>query len=351
VTVHRVDTVVIGGGAMGAATAWWLARGGREVVLLERFERGHTRGSSHGASRIFRFAYALPRYVRMAMLALPLWREVEADTGLSLLETTGGIDHGEGVGVQAIAEALDNQGAAYDFLTAGAATERWPGMHFDGDVLFQPDAGRCNSDATVAALLDGAGRHGADVRFEQGAESISLVHDDVRVRSIGGDEYRASVAVVAAGAWMEKLTGALVPLPPLEVTQQQVFHFTPVDSDAAWPSFIHHREPYVYGLETPGEGVKVAEHHAGAAVDPDARSFEIDAIGAERVRDYVRTWLPGLAPEPVTATTCLYTTTPTQDFHITREGPLVIVSACSGHGFKFTPLIGKMAAELATAKA
>jgi sarcosine oxidase len=350
VTTRRVEVVVIGGGAMGAATAWWLARAGHEVVLLERFASGHTRGSSHGASRIFRLAYPLPRYVRMAMLALRLWRELEADTGASLLETTGGIDHGDDVGVQAVAEALDNQGAACEFLTADAATERWPGMRFGGDVLFQPDAGRCNADATVSALLDGASRFGAEVRYEDGATSIALVHDDVAVRTATGDEYRAGTAVVAAGAWLQPLAGDLVPLPPLQVTQEQIFHFTPADASAAWPSFIHHREPYIYGLETPGEGVKVAEHHAGAVVDPDERSFEIEPMGAARVRDYVQEWLPGLGTDPTTSTTCLYTTTPTEDFHITREGPLVIVSACSGHGFKFTPLIGKMAAELVIAK-
>ena len=81
-----------------------------------------------------------------------------------------------------------------------------------------------------------------------------------------------------------------------------------------------------------------------------ASSSEIDPVGALRVRDYVERWLPGLDPEPVSSTTCLYTTTPTEDFHITRDGPIVIVSACSGHGFKFTPLIGRMAAELASAK-
>ncbi|MDQ1373624.1 MAG: sarcosine oxidase [Actinomycetota bacterium] len=335
---------------MGAATAWWLARDGREVVLLERFGPGHTRGSSHGGSRIFRFAYPLPRYVRMAMLALPLWRELEADTGATLLETTGGIDHGDDIGVQAVAEALDNQGAAYEFLTAAAAAERWPGMRFDSDVLFQPDAGRCNADATVAALLEGAARHGAEVRFDDGAESVSLVHDDVAVRTAAGDEYRAGAAVVAAGAWLEKLAGDLVPLPPFQVTQEQVFHFAPADQDTVWPSFIHHRDPYIYGLETPGEGVKVAEHHAGAVVDPDTRSFEIDPAGELRVRDYVGTWFPGLDPWPVSSTTCLYTTTPTEDFHITRQGALVIVSACSGHGFKFTPLVGRMAADLVSAK-
>ncbi len=91
---QRVDVVVVGAGAMGSATAWWLARRGRAVALVEQFEQGHTRGSSHGATRIFRYAYPDPRYVRMAQEALPLWRDLEDDAGVGLLERTGGLDHG-----------------------------------------------------------------------------------------------------------------------------------------------------------------------------------------------------------------------------------------------------------------
>jgi sarcosine oxidase len=332
---------------MGAATAWWLARDGREVVLLEQFAAGHTRGSSHGGSRIFRLAYDLPRYVRMAQLALPLWRELEEETGTTLLETTGGFDHGDPTGLQLVAEALDTQGAPFEFLTPGAAAERWPAFRFAGDVLFQPDAGRCRADATVAALHQAAAALGADIRFEEGAVAIEPVLDDVQVRT-AHEEYRARVIVLAAGAWLPKLAAGLVPLPAMKVSQEQVFHFRPVDATAAWPSFIHLRDPFIYGLETPGEGIKVAEHHTGAEVDPDHRDFAIDPAGAARVREYVARWIPGVDPDPVTQTTCLYTTTPTEDFHITRDGPFVVVSACSGHGFKFTPLVGRMAADLVT---
>jgi sarcosine oxidase len=345
----RADVVVVGAGAMGAATAWWLARRGHDVVLLEQFEQGHVRGSSHGASRIFRLAYPFPRYVRMAQLALPLWRELEDDSGTVLLDTTGGLDHGEPVGVQAVAEALDQQGAPYEFLPAPAAAERWPAMHFDTDVLYQPDAGRCRADDTVRALQDGVARQGGILHFDARAEAVSLVHDDVVIRTADG-EYRARVCVAAAGPWIAKLLGAVVALPPLTITQEQVFHFRPCDGGGReWPSFIHHRQPYVYGLESPGQGVKVAEHHAGRVVDPDQRDFEVDPGAAARVKAYVKEWLPGLEPEPADAITCLYTTTPTEDFVVERHGPIVAVSACSGHGFKFTPLIGRLAADLATA--
>ena len=95
---------------MGASTAWWLARRGVDVVLLERFAPGHDRGSSHGSTRIFRLAYDDRRYVRMARAALPLWRELEADAGCVLLETGGAIDHGPARAVGAVAAALEAEG-------------------------------------------------------------------------------------------------------------------------------------------------------------------------------------------------------------------------------------------------
>ena len=105
------DVVVIGAGAMGSATAWWLARRGRDVVLLEQFAQGHANGSSHGGTRIFRLAYDQPEYVRMAQAALPLWRELEDDAGRPLLDMTGAVDHGDPASIAAVAAALETCGA------------------------------------------------------------------------------------------------------------------------------------------------------------------------------------------------------------------------------------------------
>jgi sarcosine oxidase len=131
------------------------------------------------------------------------------------------------------------------------------------------------------------------------------------------------------------------------VTQEQVFHFPPRDG-TLWPSLIHHGEPFVYGLETLGEGVKVAEHHTGKPLGhPDDRDFQVDPAGRERVVEFVRQRLPGLVPVPATETTCLYTTTSDESFVLERRGRVVVGSACSGHGFKFTPAIGQRLAALA----
>jgi sarcosine oxidase len=350
--MHRVDVVVIGAGAMGSATAWWLARRGRSVALVEQFAQGHARGSSHGASRIFRYAYADPRYVRMVQAALPLWRELEEDAGTTLLEITGGLDHGVPALVAPVASAIAACGVEHEQLTAHAAHERWPGMRFEGDVVHCPGAGRCLADATLRALQHRAAAHGADVQFSTGPATLEWTDDRVHVRA-GGDEWAAPAAVVTAGAWLPAVLGARVPLPSMRVTRERIQHFAlrPGSGPPAseWPSFIHHRpDAWRYGVVSPGEGVKVAEHMTGPVTDPaEEPPGEADPIATERVCRYVEDWLPGLEPVPVHPATCLYTTTPTEEFLLERQGPLVIGSACSGHGFKFTPLVGRILADMA----
>jgi sarcosine oxidase len=350
--MRRVDAVVVGAGVMGSAAALHLARRHRSVVVLERFQPGHRRGSSHGASRVFRLAYAEPDYVRLAQRAEGAWRALEADAGEPLLDRTGAIDHGDPAGVAALAEALDACGVEHEVLATEAAAERWPGVRFDGPVLHHPAGGRCRSDHAVAALQRRAGEEGAELRFGVPAEALVPAGAGVEVRTADG-AWRAPVAVVATGAWLPGLLGPLVDLPPLRVTREQWLHLPPRDGGPErWPSFIHHLDPaavpaFVYGLGTPGEGVKVAEHHTGPEVDPDRRGFEADEAGVRRLRRYVERRLPGLDPGPASVTTCLYTSTPTEDFVLDRTGPLVVVSPCSGHGFKFAPELGRLAADLA----
>ena len=349
--MRQCDVIVIGAGVMGAAAGWEVARRGRDVVVLERFEQGHVRGSSHGGSRIFRLAYPEPAWVRLCVEALDAWRDLEDDAGVPLLDITGGVDHGAPFTIGRTAEALTAAGATHELMAPEAAAERWPAMRFEGSVLYQPDGGRCRADDTVLNLHLSIGNHGGEVRFEEPAAWIGEEDDGVTVET-DFDRYWAPAVIVTVGSWapsvVEAIEGFHPHLPHLSVTQEQTFHFLPRDDEAAWPSFIHHRLPApIYGLATPGEGVKVAEHHAGPVVDPDERDFEIDPAGEARVVAYVEQWLPGLENFAVTAATCLYTTTPDEDFVVERRGPVVVGAGFSGHGFKFAPLIGKRLADLA----
>ena len=334
---------------MGSATAWHLARDGREVVLLEQFEQGHVRGSSHGGSRIFRLAYDDAMYVRMARDAGEWWREFEDDASTTVLETTGGIDFGDASAVASIIDALVEAGVGHHLLGPSEAAERFPGFSFDGAVLWQPDAGRLLADLAVRTFQERAEAHGAQVLFKTPMSSFKTAGDGVIVTS-ADERYEAGCVVVTAGAWVNKVLAGHAELPPIEVTREQIFHFQPEEPGMLWPSFIDHRSPGIYGLESPGEGVKVAEHHTGPAVDPDERTFDVDEVGRKRVTRYVERTLPGLSPVPASAATCLYTSTPDHSFVIERQGPVVIGSPCSGHGFKFTPLIGRRLADLANDK-
>jgi sarcosine oxidase len=164
-----------------------------------------------------------------------------------------------------------------------------------------------------------------------------------------GDEWRAPVAVVTAGAWLGSVVGDSFPLPPLRITRERLQHFTPREPGGDWPSFLHYRTGTThYGLLSPGEGMKVAQHMAGDEADPDAAAPATpDPSALAAVRRNVENWFPGLDPSPVLPATCLYTITPTHDFVVERRGPIVVGSPCSGHGFKFTPLIGRRLADLA----
>jgi sarcosine oxidase len=172
-----------------------------------------------------------------------------------------------------------------------------------------------------------------------------------RVVLADGQALTAARVVVAAGAWLEPLLGALLPLPPLRVTEQQVFHLPRRDPAAPpWPSVIHEDARVVYHLAGgrdggPQDDRKIGEHDLGTPTTAAARTGTVDPAARRRVIEYARRWLPGLDPTPRSETTCLYTLTPTEDFLLDTIGPVVICSPCSGHGAKFAPLIGQMVAD------
>lgn len=345
--MENVDHLVIGGGVMGSAAAWQLARRGRSVVLLERFEPGHVQGASHGASRIYRQTYDRAEYLDLTIEALGLWRSLEDATGSELLTITGGVSHG--APAPSLVAAFEARGIAHEVLTPDEAAERWTGLRFEGSVLHETrTAGRLHADRAVLALQDDARAHGADVRHGVRVLSLTVAADGVVVETSDGP-VRARRVVLAVGAW----TGSLLGRPlPLVVTQEQPAHFD-LAYPADWPSFTHQPlgvHPYpsgTYGLLTPGEGVKVGFHAVGPVTDPDHRTFTPEPGQLALLQRYAEQWMPGVdasTPHPIS---CTYTTTPDHDFILDRRGPLVVAAGFSGHGFKFGPAIGRVLADLA----
>jgi sarcosine oxidase len=350
--VERVDVVVIGAGVMGSATARALGERGVETVLLEQFELGHKRGSSHGPGRIFRIAYPDPLYVEMAQLSLELWRGLEAAAGEELLVTTGGIDAGP-VANQCGA-ALEALAAPHEWLTRGQAAERFPSISFDGldPILFQPEAGVSRADRTVAAQVRLARESGVEVRDRTEVVAIRPDDDGVDVRTLDGSGYRARVAVVTAGSWTGPLIQATGNRPSLQPVVQTIAYFAPASPGAdEIPTFIEWGSPEIvwYALAPAGvaPGVKLGAHVGGRPIDPATGPFPPDEKLERLLSAHVGERFPGLIPAPLGAETCLYTMTPDEDFVLDRIGPLVIGAGFSGHGFKFGPLIGETLASLA----
>ena len=354
----QVEVAVVGAGLMGAATAWELARRGVSVALVEAHDPGHVHGSSHGTSRIVRRAYADPFYLQLTGRSFDAWQRAEDDTGTTLLTMTGGLDTGSRRDPEGLARLMAEQRIDCELLAAAEAESRWPGMGFDGPVLFHPQAGHLDADAAVAAWVRRAQELGATVLGRTRVTGVDVVGDGALVRT-DGPTIAAGTVVVAAGPWLPELAGSLglpLVLPPIVVTQQQVFHFRRHEPEVPWPVFVHKGELQLFGLPSGADGgprpaFKVAEHGNGTPTTATGRTGRVDPVSRDRVLRHVAEFLPGLAPEPVAQGSCLYTNTPDEDFVLDRVGPIVVASPCSGHGAKFAALIGELAADLAQDRA
>ena len=331
---------VVGAGVVGSATARALARAGHDVTVCEQFDVGHTRGSSHGESRIYRYSYPDERYVAMMIEALPLWRELEAECGDQLLIRTEGLDTGKPVTEHAV--ALEAHGIEFEILDGAEVRRRWPMLRLDGgDVLYQPDGGIIRAEPAWQAFAAGARAAGA--RFER-ARVEELKNDAAAaILTADGEELFDSI-VVTAGGWARDLLLTCDIDIPTRTTRETIAFF---DIDRSPPTLVDWAEPTAYALPNPSRGLKAGEHIAGPITDPDVAEGA-NTVAVERLKEWVAERYPTAEPEPWHAESCLYTNTSDESFILERHGNVVVGSPCSGHGFKFAPLNGALLAALAT---
>jgi sarcosine oxidase len=352
------DVVVCGLGVMGSAALYQLARRGRRVLGLDRFTAGHDRGSSHGDTRIIRLAYfEHPSYVPLVRRAYALWRELETEAARTLLHVTGIAEIGppDGALVNGTLDAARLHDIPHELVAAPELMRRYPAFrlppHYVGVV--QPDGGFLEAEASVQALLALAQRHGAEVRFGEPVRAIEPLTDRARVVTDNAT-IEAGSAVVAAGPW----TSSLLPdaTLPLRVTRQAMAWFAPKApgdfSPDHFPVFLLESAHGIhYGFPSFGTGFKVAKHHhRDEAVDPDNYDRIVSAEDEALIRAAVADHLPGANGPLVDARTCLYTVAPDGDFIVDRlpgAASIIVASPCSGHGFKFAPVIGEILADLA----
>jgi sarcosine oxidase len=330
------------------------------VIGLEQFELGHERGASHDTSRILRHSYHTPAYVGLTIDAYDDWQTLEVDHGQQLVTQVGGLDLFPPDAVIPIFDYTDSLASwqiDYELVDAKAIKARWPVFQVpEGTVgLYQRRASIVPAARGTAAMQSQARRFGAELHDRCPVTGIrDLGSAGVEVHVVD-DVIRCRRLVVCADAWTNDVLAGLDWSAPLTTTLEQVTYFQPEHPErlapGEMPLWIWMDDPCYYGFPTYGEAtVKAAEDCGGAVVTGDTRTFEPDPQRLAELTAFMTSTIPDAGP-PVRSKTCLYTLTPDRDFLL---GPVpgheaVLVGLGAGHGFKFSPTIGRILGELAVA--
>jgi sarcosine oxidase len=356
---ERFDAIVVGVGGMGSATAWQLARRGRNVLGLEQFDIPHASGSSHGINRIIRLAYYEdPSYVPLLKRAYELWRELETACGEHLLHITGSIDASEpdGIVFTGALESCKLHDLSHDVLTSAELSTRFPGYRLPEDylALYQEDGGFLLSERCIVQHAQEAMKLGAQIHGREEMLDWDSSENGISVRTTR-DTYQADKLIFTAGAWMGRLVDGLAPL--LQPERQVLAWLQPLEpalfKPETFPVFnLTVPEGRYYGFPVFGNpGFKVGRyHHLDEAVDPSTPLRAPDQADEEILRAYVSRYTPMANGPTLALRTCLFTNSPDEHFIIGTlpdDERVIVASPCSGHGYKFCSVIGEILADLA----
>lgn len=355
--MESFEVAVVGMGALGSAATYHLARRGATVVAFEQYELGHVRGASHDTSRIVRTSYGSSAYVRLAQSAYRDWADLEAESGERLLTITGGIIMLPVAGPYSASDftaALTECDVEHELLSPAEVHARWPQFHVPEDVetVYTADTGIAHASRTVATLQMRARVHGADIRDRTPVVALEPDGDGVIVRTAQGD-IRAGKVIVTADAWTNELLEPLGAAIPLDIMQEQVSYFRPEHPEqydrSSFPVWIWEDDECYYGFPTYGEPtIKAARDVSENRMTPATRSFVPSPELIEQLTGFMHDVIPGSGPELRTVT-CQYALTKDRRFVLSAlpQHPDIIVGLAAGHGFKFTPALGRVLAELA----
>ena len=353
------DAVVCGLGVMGSAALRELALRGQRVLGIERFTPGHNRGSSHGATRIIRLAYfEHPSYVPLLRRAYELWREIERRSGQSLINITGIAEIGppDGTLIEGVLASVRTHALRHELLSAEDLMRRFPAFQLPSQYMavFQPDGGFLAAEPSIRALLAQAKDAGAEIHTGEFIRGVEPGSSSVRISSDHAT-IEAGTAIVAAGPWVKSILPDLHA--PLRVTRQAMTWLAPGEPALLRPDslpvfLIESCHGIHYGFPPDGQGlIKVAKHHhCNETVDPETYDRTVSAADEDLIRAAIADCLPAANGRLASAATCLYTVTPDGNFIIDSlpgYPNVIIASPCSGHGFKFAPVVGEILADLA----
>lgn len=351
------DVVVVGLGVMGSAVLRSLAARGARVLGIDRWQPPHAHGSSHGRARMIREAYfEHPLYVPLVRRSYELWAELEQETRAELLHITGGLSIGpeDGELVRGVLESGRRYGIPLEIIRGSDLIDAHPALSPDSGLIgvLEPRAGYLHPDLCVGSLLGLARRHGAEVQMTD-VLGWSREESGTRVAARSG-EYRCGSVVLAAGAWLpsRRLGGSELPLSVERLLQASFEPANPAACTAeVLPVFVWEFAAgnLFYGFPAIQGAVKLGLHFGEPISEPSPADPETLEREVEELRSFVRRCCPAADGRLVEATSCYYTKTPDGHFLIDRHPDgenAVIVSACSGHGFKFAPAIGEIVADL-----
>ena len=366
---QRADVLVVGLGAMGSAVCAQLATRGTSVIGVDQYHPPHPYGSTHGETRMTRLAVGEgPEYVPLVRRSHELWREIETQTGTRLLTQPGGLMMSRPGswffdGTRDIAHRF---GIEHEVLSPGELRKRFPMFAVDEETkgYFEPEAGFVRPEEAVRAQLALARRGGAELRLGERVLDWSAAAHGVTVVT-DRHTYEAGQLVLCAGPWLP----ALFPEGrDLFAVHRQVQLWFPIlqghDQLEHMPVFVWdfggERDGFVhfdgfYGfpaVDGPAGGVKVATETYEMTTEPDGHQHPPTAAESTVMyRHCIEGRLPWLGPHPVRTLSCLYTCTRGSRFIVDRHPEhetVLIVSPCSGHGFKHSPAIGEAVAQWVT---
>ena len=344
--VRACDTVVVGGGVFGLATALELGRRGQDVMLIDRFGSGHPATSSTGASRSIRIAYGEPFYVDLALDALSRWVELERATGRTILHQTGQIDLGPERVLDALASSSAKAGAPLQHRTAAQLREVLPELSDDREGLFHHQAGTVMAAEGMQALRSAAVNAGVQLLMPETV--LAIEPGEPAVVRTNERALEADHVVVAAGPWTGGLLeplGLSLPLAPAvaQVTFLDAPGMVNRPAIADWPDADG---VGVYGHPVPGVGYKVAFDAGAEGWNPDTEKWSPDSAEEARLLEWMSEHFRGMPRRVAYSQRHPWTLTPDSDFVIDRRGAIVLACGCSGHAFKFGPALGTPVADV-----
>jgi sarcosine oxidase len=357
------SVIVLGLGIVGSSIAATLAARGYKVTAIEQFHPLHDRGSSHGDTRIFRrVPHEGSVYVELAATSLIGWRAWNQAAGKDLYRQTGGIDAGpEDSLMVASAETLCVQyQQPYTLFSGSAFNRQYPHFNLPSEwrVIYQPSSGVVRPDATRTFLHKMARASGARLLHDMAVLAIEPTSTSVRVRT-AQEVFSADSLIVAAGSWLPKLLPELSI--PLAAERRVLAWYRPLHPTIAnaeivrnLPIFVFDADGGWYGMTTPHGLIKIGhDKHLRQPVNPERNPLEPNAEDAAKLNPCIRHYFSGFNPDPAEMKSCIYTLTPDHNFlidHHPNHANILIFSCCSGHGFKYAPVYGEIAADLLAAK-